>query len=140
MKLTQWSLYSFCLSGLTAVIGSLVWPENYDWAETRALHVHPSATVEEVPAEMTEGEKDAGDPKEKTQMVQTPLEGRSAAPSLKDTGLDLELEPPASVHEDSPEQIEKTFRFACWVASSAFVILLILSVLFPSDDYSRSSS
>ncbi|KWU42118.1 Na+/solute symporter [Rhodotorula sp. JG-1b] len=120
------NLLSFCLSGLTAIIGSLIWPENYDWAETRALHAHPPATVEEVPAEMVEGEKDADDTKDKTQIVQTPLGGRSVAPSLKDTGMDLELEPPVSVHEDSPEEIEKTFRFACWVASSAFVILLIL--------------
>lgn len=120
------NLLSFCLSGLTAVIGSLIWPENYDWAETRALHAHPTATVEEVPAEMTEGEKDADDTKDKTQIVQTPLGGRSVAPSLKETGMDLELEPPVLVHEDSPEEIEKTFRFACWVASSAFVILLIL--------------
>lgn len=126
MKLTRQPLDSFCLSGLTAVIGSLIWPENYDWAETRALHAHPPATVEEVPAEMTEGEKDADDTKDKTQIVQTPLGGRSVAPSLKETGMDLELEPPVLVHEDSPEEIEKTFRFACWVASSAFVILLIL--------------
>ena len=84
---------------------------------------------------MVEGEKDADDTKDETQIVQTPLGGRSVAPSLKDTGLDLELEPPVSEHEDSPEEIEKTFRFACWVASSAFVILLILSVLFCSDDF-----
>ncbi|GAA5975714.1 hypothetical protein JCM10908_005255 [Rhodotorula pacifica] len=117
------NLLSICLSGLTAVIISLIWPENYDWAETRALHAPHPATVEEVPAD---SDIDA-ETKEKSHVVpQTPREGRSAAPSLKGTGMDLDFEPPVPVHEDSPAHIEKTFRLATWVASSAFVILMIL--------------
>lgn len=115
----------FCLSALIAIIGSLIWPENYDWAETRALHAHHAVVVEEsldssLPAE--------DEDKEKTNIVPTPMGGCSAAPSLKGTGMDLEFEPPVPVHEDSPEHIAKTFRFATWTAVSAFVILMILYV------------
>ncbi|GAA5882973.1 hypothetical protein JCM3774_002938 [Rhodotorula dairenensis] len=117
------NLLSFCLSGLIAIIGSLVWPEDYDWAETRALHAHHAAVVEESPDSSPLAEEED---KEKTNVVPTPMGGRSAAPSLKGTGMDLEFEPPVPVHEDSPEHIAKTFRFATWTAVSAFVILMIL--------------
>lgn len=116
---------SFCLSGLSAVIGSLVWPEDYDWAETRALHAHTAGVIEESPDSSRLAEEDV---KEKTDVIQTPIGGRSVAPSLKETSVDSEIEPAASAVEESPEHILKTFRFARWTAISAFVILMILYV------------
>ncbi|GAA5867263.1 hypothetical protein JCM3774_002392 [Rhodotorula dairenensis] len=117
------NLLSFCLSGLIAVIGSLLWPEDYDWAETRALHAHPAGVIEESPNSSPLTEEDV---KEKTDVVQTPISGRSVAPSLKETSMDSEIEPAVPMAEDSPENIVKTFRFARWTAICAFVILMIL--------------
>lgn len=122
---------SFCLSGLIALFGSLIWPENYDWAETRALHAHPEAVVEEVPATSEAKDLDLDDKEKSGVLAATPLEGRSAAPSLRGTGLDLDIEDPVPAPEDSPEHIAKTFRFASWVAVAAFTILMILCV-FPA--------
>ncbi|BGP54557.1 hypothetical protein JCM8202v2_002143 [Rhodotorula sphaerocarpa] len=120
------NLLSFCLSGLIALFGSLIWPENYDWAETRALHAHPEAVVEEVPATSEAKDLDLDDKEKSGVLAATPLEGRSAAPSLRGTGLDLDIEDPVPAPEDSPEHIAKTFRFASWVAVAAFTILMIL--------------
>ncbi|GAA5910909.1 hypothetical protein JCM8208_006685 [Rhodotorula glutinis] len=111
------NVLSFCVSGLIAFFGSLVWPEHYDWVETRALHQH-SETSEELDAVPLPTALEASAEKEKTDVV-SPTAGRSVAPSVVE-----EVVP--SVGEDSPEQIRKTLRFATVVAIATFIILIIL--------------
>ncbi|BGP46898.1 hypothetical protein JCM10450v2_002749 [Rhodotorula kratochvilovae] len=109
------NVLSICISGLIAVFGSLLWPANYDWAGTRALHAH-SEVSEEIdvssPAEL-------GVEKEKEGSA-SPAQGRSVAPSL--AGEDVV----PKVREDTPEEIRKTFRFATGAAVAAFLILIVL--------------
>ncbi|TNY24574.1 urea transporter [Rhodotorula diobovata] len=111
------NVLSFCISGLIAFFGSLVWPEHYDWVETRALH-QTSETSEEVDNVPTPATPDATAQKEKEGLA-SPEAGRSVAPSLAEDVV-------PKVKEDSPEEIRKTLRFATIVAIATFIIFIIL--------------
>ncbi|GAA6058069.1 hypothetical protein JCM3770_002245 [Rhodotorula araucariae] len=111
------NVLSFCISGLIAFFGSLIWPANYDWVATRALHAH-SEVSEEIDISPSPTEELAAE-KEKAGFA-SPAQGRSVAPSI--AGEDVV----PKVEEDSPEQIRKTFRLATVLAIAAFCILIIL--------------
>ncbi|BGO90393.1 RHTO0S03e01772g1_1 [Rhodotorula toruloides] len=104
------NVLSIGIASIIAFTGSLIWPENYDWVETRALHAHTEAS-EIVPESPVEGLDD--DSKNEKGVV-SPDQGRSAAPSIE--GVEL----------DTPEHLRKTHRFATIVATCMFVILMIL--------------
>ncbi|KPV76209.1 uncharacterized protein RHOBADRAFT_34830 [Rhodotorula graminis WP1] len=111
------NVLSFCVSALIAFFGSLIWPNDYDWVETRALHQHSetSEEVDDVPLPSTP----EGPAEKEKEGVASPAAGRSVAPSVAEDVLPL-------VKEDSPEQIRKTLRFATVVAIATFVVLIIL--------------
>jgi len=102
------------------LLGSLVWPDNYDWVETRALHQH-SETSEELDDAPLPPTPEGPAEKEKAD-ASSPTVGRSVAPSIAEDVLPI-------VKEDSPEEIRKTLRFATVVAIATFIILIILYVL-----------
>ncbi|KAK4331762.1 Urea active transporter [Rhodotorula toruloides] len=104
------NLLSIGIASIIAFTGSLIWPENYDWVETRALHAHTEAS-EIVPESPVEG---VDDDLKNEKGVASPDQGRSAAPSIE--GVEL----------DTPEHLRKTHRFATVVATCMFVILMIL--------------
>jgi len=96
-----------------------VWPEHYDWVETRALH-QTSETSEEVDNVPTPATPDATAEKEKEGLA-SPEAGRSVAPSFAEDVV-------PKVKQDSPEEIRKTLRFATIVAIATFIIFIILCV------------
>ncbi|GAA5840877.1 hypothetical protein JCM9279_001249 [Rhodotorula babjevae] len=114
------NVLSFCISGLIAFFGSLMWPDNYDWVETRALHQHSETSEELDDAPLPPTPESA----EKEKLgVTPPSAGRSVAPSIAEDVVPL-------VKENSPEEIRKTLRFATVVAVATFIILIIL-IPFP---------
>ncbi|BGP23557.1 hypothetical protein JCM10295v2_002455 [Rhodotorula toruloides] len=104
------NVLSIGIASIIAFTGSLIWPENYDWVETRALHAHTEAS-EIVPESPLEG---VDDDLKNEKGVTSPIQGRSAAPSIE------------GVEMDTPEHLRKTHRFATVVATCMFVILMIL--------------
>ncbi|BGP30870.1 hypothetical protein JCM10296v2_002629 [Rhodotorula toruloides] len=104
------NVLSIGIASIIAFAGSLIWPENYDWVETRALHAHTEAS-EIVPESPIDGRDDDS---KNEKGVASPDQGRSAAPSIE--GVEL----------DTPEHLRKTHRFATVVATCMFVILMIL--------------
>jgi hypothetical protein len=100
------------IASIIAFTGSLIWPEDYDWVETRALHAHTEASEIVTPPESpVEG---LDDDVKKESGIASPDHGRSAAPSIE------------GVEVDTPEHLRKTHRFATIVATCMFVILMIL--------------
>jgi hypothetical protein len=101
-------------SGIISYVGSMIWPEDYSFEETRLLHAVNEATEETVPSPGTP----SGDEKEKSDVV------AAAA-----TELTAEHE---QNEEDSPAQLQKSYRLAKWIAISSFIVLMILyATLFP---------
>ncbi|GJN93637.1 hypothetical protein Rhopal_006694-T1 [Rhodotorula paludigena] len=110
------NILSFCVSGLITVLGSLIWPENYDWIETRALHAYNEATEETVAPAVNETPSATASTSEvaaEKEKVQAPADALPA-----DIGEGVEV--------DSPEHIRKTFKIATVLATFGFVALLIL--------------
>ncbi|BGP14775.1 hypothetical protein JCM10213_004287 [Rhodosporidiobolus nylandii] len=99
------------VGGLFSVIGSLIWPENYSFEETRALHAYNEATEETAAAPLPDG---ADAEKEKNDV----LPATAAAP--------VDAAEHAMNELDSPAVITKTFKTARWIASIGFVVLMII--------------
>ncbi|GAA5944984.1 hypothetical protein JCM10213_001841 [Rhodosporidiobolus nylandii] len=105
------NVLAFCVGGLTSIIGSLIWPEDYSFEETRALHAYNEATEETAAAPLPDG-TDAE--KEKSDV----LPASAAAP--------VDAAEHAMNELDSPAAITKTFKTARWVAIIGFVVLMII--------------
>ncbi|GAA5852528.1 hypothetical protein JCM8547_002531 [Rhodosporidiobolus lusitaniae] len=107
------NVLSIGVSAVICTVGSLIWPENYDFAETKALHAYNEAT-EEVDLPSPAGETDSE--KEKNEVARP---GTQVLDSAVAAELDLN-------EEDSPAQLKRSFKLATIVACTAFVILMIL--------------
>ncbi|GAA5917329.1 hypothetical protein JCM6882_008975 [Rhodosporidiobolus microsporus] len=115
------NVLSIGISGLICLFGSLIWPENYSFEETRALHAYNEAS-EEVPSPTsgsTSEVDDAAD-KEKSEIVPAAATAAAAAGEGEVVAEHALNEP------DSPAVIERAFKRARWVACTAFFILMIL--------------
>ncbi|GAA6042482.1 hypothetical protein JCM8097_003048 [Rhodosporidiobolus ruineniae] len=107
---------SLGVGGVISIVGSLLFPENYSFEETRALHAYNEATEEVSGAPLSDTDA-LGAEKEKTEVV--PSAGHTAVEA--NVGME-----PVKAGEDSPEAIERTFRLARIVSIAMFVILMIL--------------
>ncbi|GAA5902571.1 hypothetical protein JCM5296_002327 [Sporobolomyces johnsonii] len=110
------NVLSIGISAIICTIGSLIWPENYDFEETRRLHAHSEAS-EEIPpspsnlsASLDENEK-----------IKQDVSSLTVDPAA------VELANVVEAHAgDSPQTIERSFKLARIVAITMFVILMIL--------------
>ncbi|KAF8122965.1 urea transporter [Boletus edulis] len=97
------NLASITTGGMISVIVSLIWPDNYDFAETRAINSPSAKTVHD-------GE-DAGTEKNDAQV------------SIKSVSEETELD-----NELDPVSLEKAFRFAVW---SSVIMTLVFMIIIP---------
>ncbi|KAG6332114.1 hypothetical protein ID866_6974 [Astraeus odoratus] len=101
------NLGSIAIGGIIAVSISLIWPEDYDFASTRAINSPEAPTNHKKPAEVVEEYID-----EKKD---------SSASSVENDAVKLEK-------ELDPVGLNKAFRFAAW---SSIVLTLIFMILIP---------
>ncbi|KAF8132999.1 urea transporter [Boletus edulis] len=97
------NLASITTGGMISVIVSLIWPDNYDFVETRAINSPSVKTVHD-------GE-DAGTEKNDAQV------------SIKSVSEETELD-----NELDPVSLEKAFRFAVW---SSVIMTLVFMIIIP---------
>ncbi|GAA5902567.1 hypothetical protein JCM5296_002326 [Sporobolomyces johnsonii] len=110
------NVLSIGISAIVCTVGSLIWPDNYDFEETRRIHAHSEASEEMPPS--TTNLSASLDENEKTK--------QDLSPSTVDPAA-VESASVVEAHVgDSPEVIERSFRLARIVAITMFVILLIL--------------
>lgn len=77
---------SLGLSMIISISGSLIWPENYSFDDTRALHAHSEASEEIEPTTPTEEKKGKGEVVPKVNSEASSLaEGPEACPSYRRT-------------------------------------------------------
>ncbi|GAA6014146.1 hypothetical protein JCM10207_006112 [Rhodosporidiobolus poonsookiae] len=102
------NVLSIGISGIIAVAGSLIWPEDYSFEETRALHAYNEATEEIPPTAAGETDSD----KEKSEVGPA-----GDAPVVAEEAMN---------EADSPANLTRTFRLARWMSISAFCIFMII--------------
>ncbi|GAA5946717.1 hypothetical protein JCM3765_000360 [Sporobolomyces pararoseus] len=106
------SCTSFGLSVIISTTGSLIWPENYSFDDTRALHAHSEAREEIEPSTPSSEEED----KEVETKSQVIPKINSESSSLAEGGG----------KEDEIVSYTRTFKLARNVSIPLFIILLIL--------------
>ncbi|KAF8839783.1 urea transporter [Paxillus ammoniavirescens] len=99
------NLASIGVGGIVAVVASLIWPENYDFAATRAINL---SAAHKKPADVAE---DAEDEKK--------VPNSSASTVSNAATQDSELDPVG---------LKKAFRFAAW---SSVIMTIIFMILIP---------
>ncbi|CEQ41433.1 SPOSA6832_03140 [Sporobolomyces salmonicolor] len=110
------NVLSIGVSAIICTVGSLIWPENYDFEETRRLHTYSEAS-EEIPPSPTDLSASL-DENEKSK--------QDFSPSTVDPAA-IESANVVEAHMgDSPQTIERSFKFARIVAITMFIILMIL--------------
>ena len=104
------------VGALVTVVGSLIWPENFDFEATRALNAEHSTSVTREPEtpvtpDLDEKDKDFGQEK--------------ALPSNSVVARDLD-----DLAVERPEidfvGLNKAFRFAAWSSITLFSVLILL--------------
>lgn len=114
------NLLSIGVGGIITVVGSLIWPADFDWEITRAINSKAGRAA----AEFVEEPQS-----ESSTVVNTPL----ASPGLKeDKSTDLPSDPEASIDiaDIDEAQLRKAFRTAAWAALS-LTFILIFAVPLP---------
>ncbi|KAH0826323.1 urea transporter [Lanmaoa asiatica] len=109
------NLASIAVGGIVAVIASLIWPDNYDFTETRAINMPAVKKTVRYVQDVEAEKKDAP----------------ASVTSVSDeTDLDNELD---------PVSLRKAFRFAVWasvIMTLVFLILIPLPLFGASTVYS----
>ncbi|KIJ64007.1 hypothetical protein HYDPIDRAFT_112519 [Hydnomerulius pinastri MD-312] len=100
------NLASIGVGGIVAVAASLIWPENYDFATTRAINLPASHQNAPHEAEDSDDEKKAQ---------------ASSASSVSNEAAEIE-------NELDPVGLKKAFRFAAW---SSVIMTVIFMILIP---------
>ncbi|GAA5982083.1 hypothetical protein JCM5350_000638 [Sporobolomyces pararoseus] len=106
------SCTSFGVSAIISTLGSLLWPENYSFDDTRAIHAHSEA-CEEIEPSTPQSEEEDKEIEMKSQIVP---KINSESSSLAEGGG----------REDEIASYTRTFNLARNVTLPLFVILLIL--------------
>ncbi|KAF9559110.1 urea transporter [Agrocybe pediades] len=104
------NLASIGVGAIVSTVASLIWPEDYDFASTRAIN-------KPAPASSRTDEKldDESDRKGKDHEVH--VRGSVAGDSFDQAEEDDELD---------PVQLNKAFRFATWSSLTLFVVLILI--------------
>jgi len=103
------NLASIGVGGIIAVVASYVWPEDYDWAGTRAINVQAHRdSARESKEDISSKEKEMESEVKVTPAAEEPFDL---------TQLDEELDPVA---------LNKAFRFASISSLTLFVVMILL--------------
>ena len=102
------NVISLGLSIIISLTGTYIWPENYSFDETRALHAHTEASEEIDPQPHAEVD-------EKEKSTVTPNIESEASSLVEARGGETEA------------SITRTFNLARWISIPMFVILLVRS-------------
>jgi hypothetical protein len=103
------NLASICVGGIVSIGASLIWPEDYDFAPTRAMNapagsrfaLHATSGTHSHDRDVTEYEKD--EKKSATVEDARSIQEGEATEALDESGLD-------------PVPLEKAFNFAWWAS------------------------
>ncbi|KAM0752686.1 Na+/solute symporter [Meredithblackwellia eburnea MCA 4105] len=109
------NLASIGVGGIITVVSAYMWPENFDFESTRALHAHSESPAEEAAEAAEEGsEKDGKD-------EVPPVALKSAAASV-DPLADIALS------DESAQRagLERAYKIAVWVSVGLFVLLILV--------------
>ena len=127
------SCFVLLYRSIIAVVGSLLFPDEYDFEETRALHAEEHTPKSAKPATAldsptTENE----DTKEKELQAPNTLL-KSAQASIAESGSDYD-------ENHDPRKLQAAFKLAVWVSVGLFVVLILcipLPLFFSSYEFSK---
>ncbi|KAK4702934.1 urea-proton symporter, partial [Phenoliferia sp. Uapishka_3] len=128
------NLASIGVGGIITVTTSYIWPENFDFDITRALHAHSESPAEE---EALEDAQVAEDGSEKGSDNKGTVDKEVSPAPIKSAAASMEV--PYNKEKD-PLELEKAFKLAVWTSVGLFVVLILLiplplfftSYIFPS--------
>jgi hypothetical protein len=97
------NIASILTGGAIAVGASLIWPDDFDFASTRALNAPPGSRFVALPASVERSREDSLEKDEK-----------SPTGKKSDSNADVQTVHELDESELDPAPLQQAFRFACW--------------------------